>query len=80
MLQYPIVVVARRRALCLRLPPLPIPLLPPDEDVTLDLGAALRAVYDEAAYELSIDYHLPPPPPALDEATGAWAQSLVEGQ
>lgn len=63
-----------------QLPPLPIPLLPPDEEVTLDLGAALRSVYDEAAYELSISYHQPPPPPALDESTGAWALRLIEGQ
>lgn len=60
-----------------RLPPLPVPLLPPDDDVTVDLRAALGAIYDEAAYELSINYHQPPPPPPLDDATAAWAKSLI---
>lgn len=47
------------------LPVLPVPLKEPDPDAVLDLGQALRDIYDEAAYDLSIDYQQPPPPPAL---------------
>lgn len=50
------------------LPTLPIPLRQPDDDVLLDLGEAFRSVYDEAGYDLSIDYDADPPPPALHEA------------
>ncbi len=54
------------------LPTVPIPLLAPDPDIPLDLSACLRTVYDEAAYERSIDYSAPPPPPALLAADAAW--------
>jgi hypothetical protein len=47
------------------LPTIPVPLRPPDADAVLDLQAALAAVYDEAGYDLSIDYTLTPPPPPL---------------
>jgi len=43
-----------------RLPVIPVPLRSPDADVPLDLQAALTAVYDEAAYDLSIDYQRSP--------------------
>jgi hypothetical protein len=49
------------------LPVLPVPLRDPDPDVSLDLGEALRQIYDEAAYDLSLDYDQPPPPPPLSE-------------
>lgn len=48
-----------------KLPVVAVPLLPPDADVPLELGAALTAIYDEAAYELSIDYTQSPPPPNI---------------
>jgi hypothetical protein len=60
-----------------RLPTIPVPLLPPDDDVLLDLAAAFEAIYDEAAYELSIDYRQPPPPPALSETDVQWVASLL---
>jgi hypothetical protein len=49
------------------LPAVPVPLRAPDADVPLDLGDALRSVYEEAAYDLSIDYESAPPPPPLTE-------------
>jgi hypothetical protein len=58
------------------LPTVPVPLRPPDDDVLLDLQAALSAAYDEAAYDLSIDYTQPPPPPALPAGEAEWARSL----
>ncbi len=48
-----------------RLPVIPVPLRAPDADVALDLQAALAAVYEAAAYDLSIDYGEAPPPPPL---------------
>jgi hypothetical protein len=58
------------------LPVLPVPLLDPDPDVALDLGAALRAIYDEAAYDLSVDYRQPPEP-SLAGDEEEWADSLL---
>lgn len=58
------------------LPALPIPLRAPDPDLTLDLGAALAAVYDEASYDLSLDY-TQPPPPALSAEDATWAHAVV---
>lgn len=57
-------------------PVLPIPLRPPDDDVVLNLSEVFRAVYDEAAYDLSIDYAHDPPPPALSEEEQAWLERL----
>jgi hypothetical protein len=57
------------------LPAIPIPLLPPDPPVPLELGQALRTAYERARYDLRIDYHQPPVPP-LSPADTAWAKSL----
>jgi hypothetical protein len=62
------------------LPAVPVPLLPPDPDVPLDLGRALATVYDEAAYELSIDYEQPPPPPPLSDEESAWVKTMAQGK
>ncbi|WP_448560712.1 DUF4058 family protein [Trichothermofontia sp.] len=42
-----------------------VPLREPDPDVPLDLQAMLMVIYDEAAYDLSLDYTQLPPTPAL---------------
>lgn len=62
-----------------KLPLVPVPLQPPDEDVVLDLPDALFAVYDEAAYDLSIDYQQPPPPPDFSEDDQRWMRTLLAG-
>jgi len=59
------------------LPVVTVPLLPGDSDVLLDLGYALRTIYDEARYDLSIDYSQPPIPPLSDD-DAEWAQSLLK--
>ncbi len=41
------------------LPTVPVPLLPGDADVPLDLQAALTSVYDGFGYDLAIDYTTP---------------------
>jgi hypothetical protein len=48
-----------------RLPVLPVPLLAPDLDVPLDLGAIVQTVYERGGYATRIDYRqpIPPPPP-----------------
>jgi Protein of unknown function (DUF4058) len=59
------------------LPTIPVPLRQPDADIGLDLTMALKSIYDEAAYELSIDYSQNPPPPACSEAEMDWMRSLI---
>jgi hypothetical protein len=58
-----------------RLPVLPVPVLEPDPDAPLDLGAAVASVYERGAYERKIDYAQPPPPLSAGEA--AWVDTLL---
>lgn len=60
-----------------KLPVLPVPLLEPDPDVPLDLGAAVAAVYERGAYAPQIDYCQSPPLPALTEAETVWLDGLL---
>lgn len=59
-------------------PVLPVPLKEPDPDARLDLGGALREIYERSRYERSIDYEEAPPPPALSEADSEWIKGLVK--
>lgn len=63
-----------------RLPVPPVPLLEPDPDVPLDLGAAVAAVYERGAYEVQIDYGQPPPPPPLSAEEAGWVEGLLRGR
>jgi len=58
------------------LPVLSVPLLRPDPDVPLDLGAALGTVYERAHYERRINYKVPPVP-RLKQADADWAASVL---
>jgi hypothetical protein len=58
------------------LPVLPIPLLRPDPDVSLDMGQALRTAYQRARYDLRINYQAPPTPP-LATHDAEWAAALI---
>jgi len=60
-----------------RLPVLPVPLLEPDPDVPLDLGAVVASVYERGAYASQIDYQQPPPPPALSRLEADWLRTLL---
>lgn len=62
-----------------KLPIVAIPLRGKDTDVPLDLGAVLRAAYDHAGYDLSIDYRNDPAPP-LSRENAAWAAKLLREQ
>lgn len=59
------------------LPTVPVPLLPGDEDVTLDLQSAFTTIYDTFGYDLSIDYTRPPKIPLVGEAA-EWAAELLQ--
>ncbi len=63
-------------ALSSPLPIVPVPLTQPDKDVPLDLAQALKTVYEEAAYHLSINYAVEPPSPALSEKERVWLKGL----
>jgi len=58
------------------LPTIPIPLLPPDPDVWIDLGAVFRTTYERGRYGRSIDYTASLPV-ALDSARLAWVTERV---
>jgi hypothetical protein len=60
-----------------RLPSLPVPLRPPDDDVELDLQATLDGAYETAMYDLSIDYRAAPPPPVLSDDDVRWVAELL---
>lgn len=61
------------------LPTVAIPLHAPDADVPLDLQTALTEIYDEAAYELTLDYSQTPPPPALSTDEAHLCKNLLKG-
>lgn len=58
------------------LPVVPIPLLPPDADVALDLQAAIDAIYERAGYDLDVDYSVAPWPP-LTRIQSVWAEEVL---
>lgn len=57
------------------LPTLPIPLLPPDPDILLDLGDVLENIYARAAYARRVDYTQPVPPPTLRPVMQHWLET-----
>jgi hypothetical protein len=59
-----------------KLPTVPIPLGRPGEEVALSLQTALSTIYDEARYDLSIDYNQAPHPP-LEGPEAQWAQDWL---
>ncbi len=60
-----------------KLPTIPIPLLPPDADVALDLQAAVDACFNLVHYERLLDYTQAPPPPELSAEDWEWAQEKI---
>jgi len=59
------------------LPTVPVPLLPGDDDVLLDLQAVFTAAYDLPGYDLIIDYSQSPEIP-LAEAETAWVECHLD--
>jgi hypothetical protein len=58
------------------LPEVPVPLLPGDDDVKLDLQEALTNIYDENRLRLVINYSKPPEVPLSPEQNAWVAESL----
>jgi len=63
-------------ALTQPLPTIPIPLLPGDPDVSLDVQRALTTVYDILGYDEAVDYSLPPSGP-LSPQDAAWVEERL---
>jgi hypothetical protein len=63
-----------------RLPILPVPLLEPDPDVPLDLGAAVAACYERGGYDVIIDYRRDAPPPKFAHEDELWLDQLLRQQ
>lgn len=59
------------------LPTLPVPLLPPDEDVVLELQTAVNACFELVGYERLLDYQQPPPPPPFSEEDRGWINGRI---
>jgi hypothetical protein len=60
------------------LPTIPVPLLPGDPDISLDLQLALNNVYDSIGYDLAVDYSRPPEVP-LPAELARWASERLQG-
>lgn len=60
-----------------RLPRIPVPLLYPDPDVVVDLGATVNDVYLRGAYSRRLDYTQAPPPPELSAEEQQWLDELL---
>jgi hypothetical protein len=58
------------------LPTVPVPLLPGDPDVSLDLQLALSTIYDLLGYDLAVDYNRPPEVPLPAEAAACAEERL----
>jgi hypothetical protein len=58
------------------LPVVPIPLLPADADVVLDMQQVFTMTYELLGYDLALDYTKPPDIP-LPKAEVAWAETLL---
>lgn len=58
------------------LPAVPVPLLPEDKDVALDLQQAFTTVYDSIGYDLLLDYTRPADVPLKGKAA-KWAAELL---
>jgi hypothetical protein len=58
------------------LPVIPIPLLPGDQDVALDVQQVFTTTYDLLGYDLALDYTQTPEIP-LPQADSVWAETLL---
>ena len=59
------------------LPVVPVPLAETDPDAALDLQQILNTAYENAGYDLTLDYGDPAPPPALRDEHVEWCDELL---
>ncbi|MFO0843961.1 MAG: DUF4058 family protein [Gemmataceae bacterium] len=62
-----------------RLPAIPVPLVEPDPDLTLDLQPLIDGIYSLGRYAERIDYDRPLTP-ALPDADAAWLRQQIKGR
>ena len=60
------------------LPVIPVPLLPVDEDIPLDLREALTLIYQRSYYNNSIDYTKNPPIPSFSPEVLIWIKNQLK--
>jgi hypothetical protein len=60
-----------------RLPIIPVPLLDPDPDLTLNLLPLVDSIYSLGRYDERIDYNRPLTP-ALPDGDAAWVRDLLK--
>lgn len=58
------------------IPTFPLPLKADDQEPVVDMGRLLHDLYDQASYDLRLDYTRDPDPP-LSSADAAWAKQLL---
>ncbi|KYC40502.1 hypothetical protein WA1_25605 [Scytonema hofmannii PCC 7110] len=61
------------------IPLFPLPLKPKDAELSIDLQSLVLQVYNQARYDLAIDYHQDPIPP-LQEADRIWVDALLQAK
>jgi len=61
------------------IPLFPLPLKPADQEPVVDLGRLLHDLYDQASYDLRLDYTGEPDPP-FPAAEATWADQLLRQQ
>ncbi|MBI3959195.1 MAG: DUF4058 family protein [Chloroflexi bacterium] len=59
------------------IPAVPVPLQKGEDAPRLSLGELLPRIYDEARYDLRIDYSTPPPPPPLTDEQSIWLGEVL---
>ncbi len=59
------------------LPTIAVPLVPPFDDVALDLQLALDELFARYRYAELLDYSVPPPPPPFELADAHWVAEQV---
>lgn len=59
------------------LPTLPVPLSENDDDAAIELQAVVAETYENAGYDLTIDYGAEPPLPALSTDEAEWVDRLL---
>jgi hypothetical protein len=58
------------------IPPFVLPLQAGDQEPEVDLGSLLGALYEQAGYDLVVEYRREPVPP-LSGSDAAWADALL---
>jgi hypothetical protein len=62
------------------IPEVPVPLREGEQEARLSLAALLTEIYDRARYDLSVDYHQPPPEPSLSREDDIWVDELLRAR